>query len=103
MTVRKATQRLSRALANADGRETRGVRRARWAAQGHHRAQWQGRPTAIVSRQQWEEQERERKRIEREMRREAVLSMAHNIALRIASFIARKRQTPSIIRRHQDR
>lgn len=104
MRAGKAQAKLQRELVRSDGRETRRVRRARWAALGHDRPTW--RPLKIIASKSyamWQAEEAERKRIEREMRRQAVLSMAHSVTARIAAFVTRKPYTPSPPRRQQAR
>lgn len=99
MTTRKTESRLARALRASDGQETRQVRRAQWAALGHYRPVWQPLyhiPTK--SRAQYEYENHAQRVLDREARRERVLSMAKGIFAMLTAPLLRR---PFNYRRHQ--
>jgi hypothetical protein len=102
----KVNAKLTRALARSDGRRTRSVRRAEWAAEGHDRKMWEplgGGDARRLSREQHDAEREAQRQLDREMRHQSVLSLAKDVALRMMSALVTSRSTKVTARRKQQR
>jgi hypothetical protein len=101
--LRKAEARVRREIIRSEGRLTRKLRRANWAAASKLMMWEPSHVIPVVSKQQYDEEAAAQRELDRDMKKSGVVSTTKDIALRMMAAIIGGNQKKIAVRRHQAR